>query len=258
MNPQPSWEELAPYYSSSYEPYDPSHGATSTDDEVVTRAQETGEFRHVKVAPGARILDVGCGAGYFLRIANRLGAIAEGIEPSEVAAQRAKDVGLSVFQGTLEDFADRFPDRQYDLITSNHVLEHVPEPVRTLSAMRRLLAPRGLIWIGVPNAACSFCQTMKGNWHSADLPYHLMQFTPQSLEHAGRLAGLRLHFLSTFSLATATAASIRLLLRYRYFIPRRLTLQLGVIDTYFAPRLAERMDSKRRGEAILAQFQKND
>jgi 2-polyprenyl-3-methyl-5-hydroxy-6-metoxy-1,4-benzoquinol methylase len=69
MNPQPSWEELAPYYSKDYDPYNPSHAAHGPDDEVVAKAQRTGEFRHIKIAPGNRILDVGCGAGYFLRIA---------------------------------------------------------------------------------------------------------------------------------------------------------------------------------------------
>ena len=105
MNPQPSWEELTPYYSADYDPYDPSHGASNADDKVVEQARQSGEFRHVKIVPGSRILDVGCGGGYFLRIAALLGANVEGVEPSAIAAERARASGLTVFTGGVEDYA---------------------------------------------------------------------------------------------------------------------------------------------------------
>ena len=220
----------------------------------MAEAQQRGEFRHVKIGAHHRILDVGCGAGYFLRIATRLGAIVEGVEPSEVAAERARASGLKVFTGTLEDYASRRSEKKFDIITANHVLEHVPDPVATLSVMRSLLAPQGFVWIGVPNAACWFNRTLRGYWHSTDLPYHLMQFAPESLTLAGKRAGLEVQALRTYSLPRATAVSIRQLLRMRYLIPMRILLRLPVLESYFAPRLAHRLDSECRGEAILVQF----
>ena len=52
----------------------------------------------------------------------------------------------------------------------------------------------------------------------------------------------------------AEAASLRLLLRHRYYLPRRLTHRIGLIDTCFAPRTARKMDAQTAGEAILAEF----
>ena len=47
---------------------------------------------------------MGCGGGYFLRIAARLGAEVQGVEPSDIAASRARAEGIAVFTGTLEDY----------------------------------------------------------------------------------------------------------------------------------------------------------
>ena len=199
VNPQPSWEELAPYYSSAYDPYSGSHGATTvlgeaaagvsdeeiSDEEVVAEARKRGEFRHIRVTEGVRLLDVGCGGGFFLRIAARLGAVVEGVEPSEFGADRTRASGLAVFRGTVEEFVGRYPEKRFDIITANHVVEHTPEPVEVLKAMGELLAPGGYVWVSVPNPDCIFGRKLQGTWFCADLPIHLMQFTPQSLILAG-------------------------------------------------------------------------
>src|SRR5262245_51265165 len=144
MNPQPSWEELQPYYNNAYDPYDPMSGSQADDDWEVEQANRTGQIRHIPVPEGKRLLDVGCGAGWFLRISKKLGAIEQGVEPNEYAAHLALEQGLNVFHGTLESFAAQIATQtQFDIITANHVLEHVPEPVETLRVMKRLLAPGG-------------------------------------------------------------------------------------------------------------------
>jgi SAM-dependent methyltransferase len=254
MNPQPTWEELRDYYTASYDPYNPSSGAEAPDDEVVEKARRDGEFRHVRISPGTRLLDVGCGAGFFLRIAARLGALVQGVEPSDFGASRALDLGIPVFTGTVEDYARSSGDRQFDLITANHVLEHTPEPVRTLGVMRGLLAPGGVVWIAVPNADCTFRRKLGSRWHSVDVPFHLMQFTTDSLMKAGELAGLKVRSVRTSSLPGGTATSLRQLLRRRYLIPERLTLRIGLIDTVVAPWLARKHDQESRGEAVIAEF----
>lgn len=254
MNPQPSWGQLQPYYSSAYPAYDPSHGAEAPDEQIIAEARQAGEYRHVRITEGLRLLEVGCGGGMFMRIARGLGAEVEGVEPSDVGADRARGQGLNVFNGTVEQYINQHADRTFDLITANHVLEHTPDPVATLSAMKQLLAPDGLIWVAVPNAGCRFCVLLRDRWHSTDLPFHLMQFTQRALTVAAEKTGLAVEEIATDSMPSAVASSIRLMLRYRFFIPRRLSGAVGWIDRQWAPRLSQRLDAERRGEALLARF----
>lgn len=254
MNPQPSWDDLEFYYNNAYEAYDPMHGSGANDEQEIERAKLTGSFRHIPLPSGMRLLDVGCGGGYFLRITAKLGAIAEGVEPSRYAAEVAWKQGLRVFHGTLESYADEAPSgTQFDIITANHVVEHVPRPVETLCEMKRLLAPGGFIWIAVPNAAYPICRSLKGLWHSTDLPYHLMQFTPASISEAGRQAGLKIRRQYTESLPRNVAASLGQYLRYRWKLPRRFTQRLRFLDAV-SVWYARRADRKCAGEAILTEF----
>jgi 2-polyprenyl-3-methyl-5-hydroxy-6-metoxy-1,4-benzoquinol methylase len=253
MNPQPGPEVLNGYYDAEYEPYDDKHGATEDDVHVVASARRLGEFRHIPLPVGKKILDFGCGGGYFLRICRELGADVQGIEPSAHGAEITRRQGIPVFNGTLEQFqAERGGDR-FDVITSNHVLEHVPDPVRTLAGLGSLLAPGGSITIAVPNARCTFAQELGPEWYSTDLPFHLHQFSAESLRIAAERAGLSTQSIGTTSLPASTAASLQLLLRQKYFVPRRLTMRLPLFKRY-SERLATRHDEQRRGEALLARF----
>jgi SAM-dependent methyltransferase len=254
MNPQPSWQELAPYYSSNYEAYDPAHGSREDDEQSAERARTEGKLRHISLPTGKRLLDVGCGGGFFLRVAQKLGAIVEGIEPSTYAAEQTRKTGIKVFNGTLEQYVAAGNTDRFDIITANHVIEHVPRPVETLSLMKSLLTPDGFIWIGVPNANYEISRKLRGYWHSTDLPYHLMQFSPESITKAGEIAGLKVRSQETESIPRIVAGSLRLYLRYRWWLPRRLTERIELIDRVWAPRFARRMDSNCSGEAVLTQF----
>lgn len=254
MNPQPDWAELEHYYSSFYAPYNPKHGSQDEDEGEIAKAKQSGKFRHIAIPAGKRLLDVGCGGGRFLRIAKKLGALEQGVEPSSYAAEVARKQGLNVFNGTLESYGEQVsPGTQFDVITANHVLEHAPNPVEVLGVMKKLLAPGGLIWIAVPNAAYSLCRALRGRWHSTDLPFHLMQFTPSSVSEAGRRAGLTVRHQSTESLPPNVAASMRQYLRYNWMIPSRLTSKIKFIES-IAEGYAQRRDAECGGEAVLTEF----
>jgi 2-polyprenyl-3-methyl-5-hydroxy-6-metoxy-1,4-benzoquinol methylase len=258
MNPQPDWSDLQPYYSESYDAYDPNHGSSSdSEQETISLAQRQGEWRHVQLPiEGKRVLDVGCGGGYFLRIARQLGAITQGVEPSDAGSALTRQQGLAVFQGMLTDYlASNTCTQDFDIITSSHVVEHVPSPVETLREMKSILATSSYIWLAVPNAQCYFSRELGKNWHSRDLPYHLHQFSLQSLAKAGELAGLHLRRQYTYSLPTATAASLTQYLRKKYFLPQRLTRKIGPLNTTIAGKLAHKLDTLNDGEAIIAEFE---
>jgi len=249
MDPQPTWDELAAYYNVDYAPYE---RFAEQDDEEIVKARATGYLRHIPIPEGKRLLDLGCGGGTFLRIAKKLGAIEQGVEPSEYASRVCLNQGLNVFTGTLEQFAKQAPSK-YDFITASHVVEHLPDPVGTLRAMKSLLAPGGLIWIAVPNAVYPINRALKGLHPIADLPLHLMQFTPASLAQAGEKAGLKLKRQTTESLPRFVEESIGYYFRHKMMIPRKWTSKLRLFRP-ISGWYARRTESRNNGETILAEF----
>jgi SAM-dependent methyltransferase len=256
INPRPTWRELTAYYADDYEPYQANHGATAADDDsAVALAERTGQFRHLPLPSGKRLLDVGCGGGWFLRVAKRLGATVQGVEPSAAGAHSATLSGIDVYHGDLEKYASG-PGRnqRFDIITANHVLEHTSNPVETLRTMRTLLEVDGIVWIAIPNPTGYFGRKLREAWHSVDLPYHLQQFCPKSIALAGERAGLVMQRRYTSSLPESVAASLRMLWRRRYMLPRKLTHKITIIDRYYAPRLAAALDRVNDGEALVTEF----
>lgn len=252
VSPQPKWDELSPYYSSSYSPYRAAHGMTEPFTTTVGRARKTGVYRHVSIKPGMRILDVGCGGGSFLRVARELGAHAFGVEPSQHGAEQCRADGLEVFHGMIEDYLAKHGNERFDLITFSHVIEHTSDPVATLRAAGSLLAPDGVLWIAVPNGDCQAMRDLGWRWHSCDLPIHLMHFSLTSARAAADRAGLSVRRLYTHSLPSAVRASMIARLRFRCLIPRRIGKLL--ITEARATKAAADLDARDEGEAILAEL----
>lgn len=97
------------------------------------------------------LLDVGCGFGYFLELAEKRGWQISGVEivGSAVAGARAKLGTQYIFHGTLKEA--KYPDNSFDVITSWDVLFHVSNPFQELKECFRVLKKRGIILIRVRN-----------------------------------------------------------------------------------------------------------
>ncbi len=154
--------------------------------------------------PSGSLLDVGAGLGTFLSIARDRGWTVAGTEVSSTAIRYAATAyGIELMCGQLDEteFATRF-----DVITLWHVLEHVPDPVVTLQAVRRLLAPRGRVVLALPNdsapaqALSSVVRLVRRASRRRTQPRyerltpgtesHLSHFTPGTIRLALREAGL--------------------------------------------------------------------
>ncbi|HVJ00828.1 MAG TPA: bifunctional 2-polyprenyl-6-hydroxyphenol methylase/3-demethylubiquinol 3-O-methyltransferase UbiG [Sphingomonas sp.] len=102
---------------------------------------------------GRTALDVGCGAGLLTEPLARLGARATGVDaaPENIGAARAHAaaVGLDVeyVAGGIEDLAGR----QFDLVVSMEVIEHVANPANFVAGLADALAPGGLMILSTPN-----------------------------------------------------------------------------------------------------------
>jgi 2-polyprenyl-3-methyl-5-hydroxy-6-metoxy-1,4-benzoquinol methylase len=160
ITPSPSAEQLKAFYAGEY--FQASHG-------TYAQAYSETELAHRRLlarlllaaigegrggASGGKLLEIGCGEGWFLSAADAAGYQVQGIDFSHD--------GLSRFHPQFLDraqFGDAFEildglietGAKADAVVMEHVLEHVVDPEALLARLPRLLAPGGVIAITVPN-----------------------------------------------------------------------------------------------------------
>src|SRR5215204_1260775 len=151
----------------------------------------------MRILPGrpGRLADVGSGKGHFLDAARRAGWTVLGIEVSEAAAEEARRrYDLTT---TVADWADAEASGPFDAITFWHVLEHLPDPVAALRRAHTLLAPGGVVVVGVPNLASWQARVFGDAWLHLDIPRHIVHFTPETLAMVLSRAGFVVDHVDT-------------------------------------------------------------
>jgi len=108
----------------------------------------------------SRILDLGCGAGSFLWLLQRLGySQLAGVETSPDQVRFARELGLDcITDGDLLEFLRESATEFYDCIVAFDVLEHFAkdEIIDILDQVLRVLRPGGALVVHVPNAGGIF------------------------------------------------------------------------------------------------------
>lgn len=147
------------------------------------------EYRNLPRLPrgGGTLLDVGCGDGSFLALARTCGWAVTGLDPDPKAVANAARRGLTVHEGGIEVFAGQ--TALFDVITLNHVIEHVYEPDQVLAACHALLKPGGQLWLETPNIDSLGHWWFGQNWRGLETPRHLVLFNRSSLHQACVKAG---------------------------------------------------------------------
>lgn len=182
LDPIPSQEELAALYRDAYfvEHYD--KGAVPGTEAMRKRLSQEGHrikfFRLFKNK--GRVLDIGCGRGYFLMACRERGFDVQGFDVSEEGAAYVREIlGIPVQTGVLDG---AFEGGSFDVVTMWHSLEHTSDPAKYLELAKHWLRPDGVLVIDVPNYTGTDARMKWDAWEDWDLPYHLLHFTPRSLD----------------------------------------------------------------------------
>jgi SAM-dependent methyltransferase len=206
-------DDFATYYPDEYSAYVPrARMRASSPGLLLDRLRlETivryGPYREVwKRGPG-KLLDVGCSTGDIAAVFAKHGWDAYGVEPSEVAARHARDCGVDVHHGTLDDAP--WADDSFDAVIFNHSLEHIDDPAAALARAARLVRPGGLVAIAVPNFGSWHRRRFGSAWFQLDLPRHLQHFDRDSLGALVRAAGLRPTAISAASMRPSLLGSLQ-------------------------------------------------
>jgi 2-polyprenyl-3-methyl-5-hydroxy-6-metoxy-1,4-benzoquinol methylase len=150
-------------------------------------------------AGGKSLLDIGCGSGTFLHIAQSHGFVPHGMDQSSQAVEIAhRQYGYPARQGAIG--SKIWGDCRFDFITMFHVLEHLPDPGLGLRYADELLQPGGTLIIQVPNVSSIQARLFGNRWYGLDVPRHVINFTPKALAFLFREAGFEFHLVSRFSL----------------------------------------------------------
>lgn len=175
------------YRSQYYAQEKPTYLTHASEDQAwaeLAQGDRLDAFERLIETPGRRLLDIGCGPGFFLKTAKARGWRVLGVEPSAQASAHARSLGVEVVEGFFNaETAEGLG--QFDAIHLNNMLEHVPDPISVIVAARNLLVRGGLLCVGVPNDFSPFQITASsapgvGEWWLAP-PHHLNYFDFETL-----------------------------------------------------------------------------
>lgn len=192
LNPQPSDEELGRIYTENYFLGSESDEGRRAASEIkqATALQYLSEIRRYRGGTAGRLLEVGCGDGDFLRMAEREGWEVAGVEYSSDACDRARGrlKNGEVHCGELQHAS--LPTNAFDVVAISDVIEHVRSPLPFLREIHRVLKPGGTVFIATPSTDSWSARLLKQKWMEFKVE-HLTYFNRATLQTAMFKAGFR-------------------------------------------------------------------
>jgi SAM-dependent methyltransferase len=235
LEPMPSEEELAAAYrDAASEDYE--------EEEVGQRATAAAELERIErhARPG-RLADLGCWTGFLMDEARRRGWQPVGVEPSEWAAERARERGFEVEVAPLLEAG--LPAGRFAAVTMGDVIEHLPDLDAPLEEVRRLLAPGGVVWLVTPDASSRVARLMGRRWWSV-IPTHVHLFTRQSIVRVLERNGFDVLEIGTSPKTFSVRYYLERLAGYSPPLARAVVAaghRVGVADHLWTPDFRDRM-----------------
>jgi len=169
----------------------------------------------------ARVLEVGCGAGWFAKKLSNSQYI--GLEYSETAAEMARANGYDVRTQSVQEhsYANK---SAYQIVCAFQVLEHVPDPGAFIAACLDCLEPGGLLIYAVPSNDC-YLKYLQNDYLNLP-PHHITRWQDNTLE-----AITKMFPISLVSIEHENVSDIHLRTCINTMMKRRLDLLLHRSET---------------------------
>ncbi len=185
LHTRPVPKDLGAYYPHEY----PAYRALPKLKQApgwIRRIFDAAWFTLPDLPRGARVLEIGCGAGMFLvEIADR-GWDVTALDMSEEAISHVRNAGFKGVVGTLEQA--KFPSGHFDAVFAWMLVEHLVDPLAGLREIARILKPGAHFAFSVPNADGGF-EFWRDRWFSLMVPTHVHHFTKRTLGDVLRRGG---------------------------------------------------------------------
>ena len=176
VNPRPLPEEVEAIYSAHTNPFDQEeYEGLDVERDTLERLIQ----RLKTEMPKGEILDMGCGRGDFLKIAQDHGFTVNG---SDLSTAPSPHKDIPIFQGFLKDA--NYRTEQFDVIVTRNTLEHIFDPNEDLRELNRILKPGGLLYVKVPHVKYEEgwrCKAFFGFKSLFTPPVHLNHFSTNTL-----------------------------------------------------------------------------
>jgi SAM-dependent methyltransferase len=162
----------------------------------------TVDFDRLGVAPGDRVLDMGCGAGRHAFELYRRGTDVVAFDQDAAELSQVSDMFAAMRQANeVPDGAEAdvkegdalqlpFADGEFDRVVASEVLEHIPEDESAIAELVRVLRPGGTIALTVPRwLPEKICWALSDDYHQVE-GGHVRIYTGDELVGKGERAGL--------------------------------------------------------------------
>lgn len=209
------------------------------------------------------ILEIGCGVGDFLDMAQKLSNIhVVGIDTTFESVHHCRNKGLEAHCETIESFQKKLiPSQKFDYVVSFHCLEHVSDPKNLLESMLSVLKPGGSIFMSTPYSPMSF----EEGWFDImnHPPHHMTRWNQKAYDEIARQVGCNVKYLMpSASSALRRALNTFKLANFRrnQLVPKHKLIQILVlklvqfVKLFYRQFLRETINGKTTADVILVEF----
>lgn len=150
-----------------------------------------------------KLIDVGCGIGYFLSVAKEQNWKVHGTEFTDEAVRICREKGISMEQGKLNPA--KYETGSFDVITSFEVMEHINNPREEVQLFHSLLRKGGAVYVTTPNFNSLSRILLKEKWNVLAYPEHLCYYTVSTLQRLFTDSGFSLLKIETTGISITRA-----------------------------------------------------